>query len=93
VIELQTADDPAPSVASVRSLLDKLSRGAATEADADMARRRFAEVEAEAMRDPRFRLASTWSGITPRRSDLASLRRFQQSLAADRHVVVYVRSK
>jgi hypothetical protein len=93
VIEVQSAEDPAPSVASVRSLLDRLSRGGATEAEADIARRRFAEIEAEASRDPRFRLASTWSGTPARRTDLASLRRFQQSLAADRHVVVYVRSK
>lgn len=93
VIEVQAADDLAPSVASVRSLLDRLSRGATTEAEADIARRRFAEIEAEAARDPRFRLASTWSGAPVRRTDLASLRRFQQSLAADRHVVVYVRSK
>jgi hypothetical protein len=93
VIELQAGDDPTPSIASVRSLLDRLSRGAATEAEAEIARKRFADIEAEALRDPRYRLASTWSGITPRRTDLASLRRFQQALAADRHVVVIVRSK
>jgi hypothetical protein len=93
VVELQSSDDPAPLVASVRSLFDRLSRGAATQDEAEIARRRFAELGAEAQLDPHFRLVTLFGGSAPRRTDLASLRRFQQGLAADRHVVVYVRAK
>ncbi len=93
VIEISTTDDPAPVVGAVRALLDRLSKGGATQADLDVARRRFAEIDAQAALDPRWRLVSLWTDSKPRAPDLSQLRRFHQWLGSEHHLVVYVRPK
>jgi hypothetical protein len=81
------------AVAQVRALLERLSRGAASQEDAILAERELSRAELETSLDPRRRIIDLFRGTAPQPPlDLGALRAFQARLAGSHHTVVYVRS-
>ncbi len=94
LIEVVTLEaDRARTVDLLRSLVKNLAQGRATEADAEIARRHFEAQRAERALDPRGRIVDLWRGSPLARADLASWRRFHQSLGATKEIVVHARLK
>jgi hypothetical protein len=94
LIEIQCAEaDRAGAVTQMRSLWQRLAKGDASEADAELARRHFETRDAERALDPRGRVVELWRGTPPPRADLASLRRFQQALGAAKEIVVHAKAR
>jgi hypothetical protein len=84
------------AVEQVRGLLDRLSQGAATQADADSGLREQALREQTAAMDPRQRIVDLWRGASnPGAAPLTlkSLRSFLSALGKQGHLVVYVKNQ
>jgi len=77
------------AVAQVRALLERLSHGAATRADAAWAQRLLETIGDRALVDPRLRLVRTWrGGGAPAEVDFDRLRRLHQALGGEKLVVL-----
>ena len=66
------------AIAQVRALLTRLSGGAVSPADVDIAREHFARSRRGRSLDPRQRLLQTWGAAAPADPTAASIRRFLQ---------------
>ncbi|MBK7582162.1 MAG: hypothetical protein IPI67_18390 [Myxococcales bacterium] len=94
MIEVQAPDaDRDAALAKVRSLMQRLSKGGATSADADAARRHFEARDAERALDPRARVVDLWRGAGPPRADAGSWKRFQTQLGAAPELVVHAKTR
>jgi hypothetical protein len=95
VIEIYAAPDAVRgAVAQVRGLLDRLSRGGASAADFEIARKHFEREGSVALLDPRRRIVDLWRVEVPREpADPSALRRFLGALRPDAHVVVYLKPR
>jgi hypothetical protein len=95
VVEIHAAPGSvAAAVAQTRALLDRLSRGAAGAADVETLVTETAHLEDEAHLDPRRRIVDVWHGVDAAPvPELATLRRLQRQLAAERHVVIVAEPK
>jgi len=85
------------AVQQTRALLDRLSQGALSEADARLAQARYVASEAQVARLPSGRLVKLWLDSVRRLDstevDARSLRALHKSLRADQHRVVKVRRR
>ncbi|MFO0566848.1 MAG: hypothetical protein U0263_14360 [Polyangiaceae bacterium] len=87
------AAEQSTTLAALRALLQTLSRGSATEADAELARRQFERIALERSLDPRGRIVDLWRGAAASSADLASLRRFHASLGNAPEILVQAKTR
>ncbi len=89
-IEIQAEDGAEEAVASVRALLARLARGAATAREFELAARALDARDLERAYDPAHRAVALWLGrsVQPPKPQLERLKQLMQSLESSRHVVV-----
>lgn len=76
-----------------RALLARLAQGELTEEDAEQARAAQVERDERGRASPRGRVVELWQGKTQRPVSRAALSEFLRGFAAERHLIVRVRSR
>ncbi|MBE7480714.1 MAG: hypothetical protein HS104_12115 [Polyangiaceae bacterium] len=94
LVELRCEEsDCGAALGRIRGLWQRLGKGEASAADAEIARRHFEARDAERALEPRARVVELWRGSGPPKSDLESLRRFHQALSTAQEIVVHAKAK
>ncbi|HEV8247343.1 MAG TPA: hypothetical protein VGP93_16305, partial [Polyangiaceae bacterium] len=87
-------DSEAAAIAELRSLFERLSRGAVSADEVVAAAKELGRAELESSLDPRRRVVDLWRAAGPPRPlDLASLRAFHARLGSASQALVLVRSR